>query len=246
MSNTHFISLPHRALFTVSGEDRKSFLQGLLSNDVTKSDPGHALYAAFLTPQGKFLFELFLAEQGDSLWLETETDRRADFVKRLSMYKLRSKVTIALADHLQTFAIVGPDAAKAVGLAAEAGAAAPSPAASSWSIPRLPAAGVRAWLPEGGQAALEAAGLSKGDSALWDAGRIALGLPDGSRDMVPDKAILLENGFDELHGVDWQKGCYLGQELTARTKYRGLIKKRLMPVEIDGAAPEAGATILLG
>ena len=74
---------------------------------------------------------------------------------------------------------------------------------------------------------------------------LSLGLPDGTRDMIVDKSILLESGFDELNGVDWNKGCYMGQELTARTKYRGLIKKRLMPVEIEGAVPEAGTPLIL-
>ncbi|MDR3439074.1 folate-binding protein [Telmatospirillum sp.] len=246
MTKTHFVSLDHRALLTITGDDRKTFLQGLVSNDVTKVDPAHALYGAFLTPQGKFLHEFFLAEQTDCLLLETETERRADFVKRLTMYKLRSKISIAAADHLRSFAIVGPDAASAVGLAAEVGAAGPFAGGLALVDPRLPEAGVRAWLPEGAETALAAAGLSPADKSLWDALRISLGLPDGSRDMVPDKAILLENGFDELHGVDWKKGCYLGQELTARTRYRGLIKKRLLPVDIAGPAPESGTPIFLG
>ncbi|HTT80545.1 MAG TPA: tRNA-modifying protein YgfZ, partial [Stellaceae bacterium] len=81
------------------------------------------------------------------------------------------------------------------------------------------------------------------DFAAYDRHRLALGVPDGSRDLVPEKSILLEAGFDELNGVDWQKGCYVGQELTARTKYRGLVKRRLFPVEIAGAPPAPGAII---
>ncbi len=77
------------------------------------------------------------------------------------------------------------------------------------------------------------------DAAAWDAHRLSLGLPDGSRDMEPDKTVLLEAGFDELHGVSWSKGCYMGQELTARTKYRGLVKRRLVPVAIAGPTPGA-------
>jgi hypothetical protein len=93
------------------------------------------------------------------------------------------------------------------------------------------------------RATLAGLGLAEADFAQWDRHRLALGIPDGSRDLVPEKSILLEAGFDELHGVDWQKGCYIGQELTARTKYRGLIKKRLFPVRIDGPAPEPGTII---
>jgi folate-binding protein YgfZ len=87
--------------------------------------------------------------------------------------------------------------------------------------------------------------LAEADFVAYDRHRLALGIPDGSRDMVPEKSILLECGFDELRGVDWQKGCYVGQELTARTKYRGLIKKRLFPVRIDGAVPAPGTVVTL-
>ncbi len=90
---------------------------------------------------------------------------------------------------------------------------------------------------------LAAAGLADAGSPAYDRRRLELGIPDGSRDLVVEKSILLESGFDELNGVDWQKGCYIGQELTARTKYRGLIKKRLMPVKIDGPAPPPGTIV---
>ena len=246
MNNGFFTPLAHRALISVGGEDRRTFLQGLVSNDVTKAGETTAIYGAFLTAQGKFLHDFILAERGETLLLEAESARRADFIKRLSLYKLRTKVTISPVDDLRVFAVVGDDAAKAFGLTEHAGIAAPFAGGVVFVDPRLPAAGLRAWLPEGGADALADAGFIAADAEQWDAHRIALGLPDGSRDMAPDKAILLENGFDELGGVDWKKGCYMGQELTARTKYRGLIKKRLMPVEIIGPAPEAGTPILLG
>src|SRR5207248_1243053 len=92
---------------------------------------------------------------------------------------------------------------------------------------------------------LTAAGIVEADFAAYDRHRLALGVPDGSRDLVIEKSILLESGFDELNGVDWAKGCYIGQELTARTKYRGLIKKRLFPVRIDGAPPAPGTILSL-
>jgi folate-binding protein YgfZ len=94
-------------------------------------------------------------------------------------------------------------------------------------------------------AALRADGLAAADFAAYDRLRLEAGVPDGSRDLAIEKAILLEAGFDELNGVDWQKGCYIGQELTARTKYRGLIKKRLMPVRIEGAVPPPGTPVML-
>ena len=246
MADLYYVPLAHRTLFSVTGEDRRSFLQGLVSNDVTKAAPDRTLYGAFLTPQGKFLHEFFLGERDEAFWLETETARRDDFVKRLSIYKLRSKVAIATAAGPHVFALLGGDAAAALGLPGETGATGPFAGGVVFVDPRLPAAGLRGWLPEGAEAALADAGFERADPPRWDAHRIRLGLPDGSRDLVPEKAILLENGFNELHGVDWDKGCYLGQELTARTKYRGLVRKRLIPVEIAGPAPTPGTPILLG
>lgn len=113
--------------------------------------------------------------------------------------------------------------------------------------PRLAAAGARAIVPaEGAASALEAAGFAAAPRTDYDRLRLSLGLPDGSRDLLVEKSILLENGFAELNGVDWDKGCYMGQELTARTRYRGLVKKRLMPVRIQGPAPAPGTPLLLG
>ena len=112
--------------------------------------------------------------------------------------------------------------------------------------PRLAALGARVILPrEQIGTVLSDADVSEADFAAYDRHRLALGVPDGSRDLLVEKSILLESGFDELNGVDWDKGCYIGQELTARTKYRGLIKKRLFPVQIDGLAPPPGTILSL-
>ena len=251
MTGTYFAPLAHRALIAVTGPDRRSFLQGLVSNDVERAAAGKAIWSAFLTPQGRFLHEFFLSEaawpgQAETLILEAEAARRADLVKRLSMYKLRSKATVATLDGFTVYAVWGDDAAQMIGLADEAGTAKSFAGGLAFVDPRLPEAGLRVWLPAGSESVLTAAGFAPGSIADWDARRIRLGLPDGSRDLVPEKAILLENGFDELGGVDWQKGCYMGQELTARTKYRGLVRKRLMPVVIDGPAPAPGTPITLG
>jgi folate-binding protein YgfZ len=245
MTDRFYVPLIHRGLIAVGGEDRRSYLQGLVSNDVAQLPDNRAMWSAFLTAQGKFLHEFFIAERNGTLLLETELERRADFIRRLSMYKLRSKVTIAAEDSgLEVFALIGDGAAEAAGLAD--GMSAPFAGGIVFADPRLAEAGLRAWLPAGARSALEAAGFSEATLERWDRLRMGLGLPDGSRDMEPEKAILLENGFDELHGVDWKKGCYLGQELTARTKYRGLIKKRLMPVDIAGPVPVPGTILMLG
>jgi len=241
MAALFYTPLSYRSLIKVGGEDRQTFLQGLVSADIPRADGGKALYGALLTPQGKFLHELFIAEHDDALWLETDSARRADFAKKLSMYKLRAKVTVAVDDSLSAYALWGEGMAEALGLAADAGGFG---GGLAFKDPRLADAGFRAWLPN--EEALLTAGFAKADFAVWDEARIRKGLPDGSRDLEPEKSLLLENGFDELYGVDFKKGCYMGQELTARTKYRALIKKRLLPVEITGPAPEPGTPITLG
>ena len=113
--------------------------------------------------------------------------------------------------------------------------------------PRLPALGARAFLPRTeAEAIAQATGFTAAPIEEFERLRVALGVPSGSRDLVPEKGILLENGFEELHAIDWDKGCYMGQELTARTRYRGLVRKRLLPVEIIGEAPAPGTALMLG
>ncbi len=247
MAQGHFARLDHRAVLAVNGEDSRSFLQGLISNDIAKAGAARALWAALLTPQGKFLHDLFVAERGDTLLLDAEAARIEDLRKKLSLYKLRAKVTLAPAPELTLWAAWGDGAAAAVGLAAEAGAAVEFGGGIAFVDPRLDAAGLRLMLPaETAAQTLAAIGLVEAPFAAWDEARILLGLPDGSRDLPVEKAILLENGFDELGGVDFKKGCYMGQELTSRTKHRGLVRKRLMPVLIDGPIPEPGTPVRLG
>ncbi len=247
MAENQFTRLSHRAVVEVGGEDRRSFLQGLISNDIAKAGAGRALWAAFLTPQGKFLHDLFVAERGEVLLLDVEAARAEEFRKKLSLYRLRAKVTLALAEGLAVWAALGDGVPAALGLDDAAGAAGEFAGGVAFVDPRLAAAGSRLLLPaDAAEAALAGAGLAAADFAAWDRARIRLGLPDGSRDLPVDKAILLENGFDELNGVDFTKGCYLGQELTSRTKHRGLVRKRLMPVAIDGPAPEPGTPVRWG
>jgi folate-binding protein YgfZ len=243
-----FYLLPEsRGLLAIAGEDKASFLQGLVSNDVDKAGPAQALYSAFLTAQGRFLHDFFLAEAGGSFYIDCEAGRREDLKRRLSLYKLRSKVTIADATASHAVALLfGDGALTRLGLGPEPGSAKPFAGGVAYVDPRLAALGARAVVPrEGAAAALEAAGFTAGDSAAYDRLRLSLGVPDGSRDLPVEKAILLENGFDELHAIDWNKGCYLGQELTARTRYRGLVRKRLLPVTIDGPTPAPGTPVML-
>ena len=233
--------LPPRRLLRISGEDRQTFLQGLVSNDVAKATPDRAIWSALLTAQGKFLHDFFITEHDGGYLLDAEAARIDDLKRRLSLYRMRARAAIEAVEGWTVAIAWGEDTLKALDLPDEAGAATPFGGGVAFTDPRLAGAGARLYLPDA--AALEAAGFTPGDPADYDRLRISLGLPDGSRDMQVEKAILLENGFDELHGVDWKKGCYVGQELTARTKYRGLIKKRLLPVGIAGPLPEPGAII---
>lgn len=221
--STGFVRLPNRAVLRLSGADRLSFLQGLVSNDVNAAAPGQAVYSCLLTPQGKFLHDFFLYADGESLLIECEADRRADLAQKLRMYKLRSKIEIAEAE-FSVFAVFG--------------AILDTPDTIQSTDPRTPTLGTRV-LARAGMPDLPAIPFETCDRL-----RISLAVPDGSRDMEVGKAILLENNIDLLNGVAWDKGCYTGQELTARTKYRGLIKKRLMPVKIAGTAPDAGTPLI--
>ena len=274
MSALRYAILEDRGVLALEGEDARAFLQGLVSNDVTKVNPSRAIHAALLTPQGKFLHDFFVAELAGAILLECEKARLPDLKRRLGLYKLRSKVT--LADRTDAFAVAAlfgedapgaqapqsndPAASQAPGLLfgrrspldalalpGEAGLGRGFAGGVVFADPRLAAAGARAIAPNDSlRAAAAEAGFAEASADAYDRARIALGLPDGSRDLEIEKAILLENGFDELNGIDWNKGCYMGQELTARTKYRGLVRKRLMPVAIEGPAPAFGTPVLLG
>ncbi len=248
MGGKTYVELGERGVLAVSGPDTRTFLQGLVSNDVQRVSPARAVYAALLTAQGRYLHDFFIAEIAGALCLDCEAARRDDLLRRLKMYKLRSKVT--LEDATQRFAVAampGVEALAPLNLAAEPGAAKETAGGTVFADPRLAAMGARAILPrESISLTLSGAGFSPGILSDYEALRLTLGLPDGSRDLVVEKSLLLENGFDELNGVDWKKGCYVGQELTARTKYRGLVKKRLLPVRIDGPLPAPGTEVKAG
>jgi len=247
MTKPSFAILESRAVLAIDGEDRVGFLQGLVSTDVETVSEKKAIHAAFLTAQGKYLHDFFIAAQGEAFLLDCEAARADDLLRRLSMYRLRSKVAIEMRPDFVVGAVFGEGAGAELELGEEAGTARLLGGGLVFVDPRLAAAGARAILPaDEAERVLADAGFDGTDAAAYDRSRLALGLPDGSRDLMPEKAILLENGFDELHGVDWDKGCFLGQELTARTHYRGLVKKRLMPVTVDGPLPAPGTPVMQG
>ncbi len=247
MDGPFFIAPEGRGLLTVEGDDRRAFLQGLISNDIERVDATGAIYAGFLTAQGRFLHDFFVVELEGRFFLDAEAPRLDDLKRRLSLYRLRSKVTLGVANQSHAVAVLyGAGALDTLRLPEEAGRVVPFAGGVAYSDPRFAALGARAVVPRDRLGAFAQAGFKPGTLADYDQLRIALGVPDGSRDLTVEKALLLENGFEELNGVDWKKGCYVGQELTARMKYRLLVRKRLMPVRIDGPPPPPGTPIMLG
>lgn len=232
---------PDRAFVRVAGNEAAEFLQGLISQDIQKITAEYSGYGALLTPQGKFLHDLFLTKTADGFLLECETERRDDLIMRLKRYRLRAKIDIAREDDLAVAVMWGEGVIANAELAETPGATAVDGARTTYVDPRITALGVRIIDTADSLSPPPSAEMSSLDA--YRAHRLALGVPEGSTDILVDRGFLLENGFDELNGVDWQKGCYVGQELTARTKYRGLVKRRLMPVRIEGASPESGAKI---
>ncbi len=240
-----YVLLSSRGVLSVSGDDQVAFLQGLVSNDVRSAAPDRVLFSAFLTPQGKYLHDFFIVHHGGSLLLECEAERSADLLKRLKIFRLRSKVDLADAGNAFTAAaVLAHDAPTLFGLPDRPGSAVPWGGGIAYVDPRLAAMGVRVLLPrDRAESELRALGLEPAGIDHYERLRLAQGVPDGSRDVAVEKATLLESNFDELNAIAWDKGCYMGQELTARTKYRGLVKRRLVPVDIDGPIPPSGTAI---
>ncbi len=205
-----------RTVLELTGADRVTFLQGLISNDISVLD-GRLVYAALLSPQGKYLADFFLTARGDAILMDLHRDLAPKIAQRLSMYKLRADVAIAATD-------------LAVGWGT---GDAPEGALSD---PRDPAMGWRHYATTP---------TVTGTPADYDALRVAHVVPDTLIELIPDQSYILEMGFERLHGVDFKKGCYVGQEVTARMKHKTELRKGLVQVEIDGAAP-VGTPIMAG
>lgn len=218
--------LPNRGLLFLKGTDLESFLQGIITNDVRKALAGEAIYAALLTPQGKYLFDFFLIPHEGGLILDTEADRLQDLQRRLMMYRLRSKVDISNVS--DDYTVYASDKA----LEGEK--------VICFADPRHKDLGFRSLFPK--STPFDGDLL---DFDAYDEKRLALGIADGSRDIDIEKTLILEANFEPLHGVNFEKGCYVGQELTARMKHRGKVRKRLIRVTIEGPVPAPDTPITL-
>lgn len=197
--------MTNRRLLRLSGADTKDFLQGLVTNDVAKLRSG-AVYAAILTPQGKYLADFFMIPEGDAVLLDVAESLGDMLVQRLTMYKLRADVTIETAElHLHRGLGTPPD--------------------DGFADPRAPDLGWRAYR----------ATEQTDDTVDWDAMRVAHQVPETMVELTPD-TFILEAGFERLNGVDFRKGCYVGQEVTARMKHKTELRKGLTQVIVEGQA----------
>ncbi|MBS0125109.1 YgfZ/GcvT domain-containing protein [Thetidibacter halocola] len=193
-----------RTVFQITGPDARHFLQGLVTNDVNRLDRG-MVYAAILTPQGKYLADFFLVPQGEAILLDVASDLAPGLMQRLGLYKLRSKVEISQTDRVVT---------RGLG----------TPPEGAFADPRHPSLG---WRGYDGQ---------PGEAADWDALRVAACVPETGVELTQD-TFILEAGFERLNGVDFRKGCYVGQEVTARMKHKTELRKGFVTVSVEGAAP---------
>ena len=224
-SDLSLIHLPNRAVIRISGTEKTSFVQGLITNDIHLLETQSSLYACMLTPQGKFLYEFFIFKDGDDFLFDTEKNRVEECLKRLTMYKLRAKVAIKIEADMQCFATFSQCAASDICI----------------EDPRHTQAGYRCYVAS--SAKLPAQTLS---FETYDAHRIKLGLPDGAQDMEVERSTMAEARMDQINGVSYKKGCYIGQEITARMHHRGLVKKELIPIQsLKDQFPESGENIII-
>jgi tRNA-modifying protein YgfZ len=241
------IVLQGHGVLAVEGEDRLAFLQGLLTNNVTHLSQTRALYAALLAPQGKVLFDFFLALEGETILIDVARSEADALLKRLALYKLRAKV--ALSDRSEDYAVialVGADAATHLKLEQSPGAAGRFHDAVAFVDPRHAGLGARLIVRrEKAEALISAIGLPTAEVLAYDELRMRLGIAEGA-EISREGLYPLEANFEALNGVDFKKGCYVGQELTARMKHKTELRKRLLPVLAETALPEPGEAILAG
>jgi folate-binding protein YgfZ len=225
-----FAALTSRAVIAVTGEDWRSFLQGQLTQNVETLAVGECRFGALLTPQGRLLFDMFVIGREDGCWLDVEADLRDALIQRLTIYKLRAKVQFE-ADDTPISAHPGESRDPNGGSAWVPAFAGMS---GVYRDPRLPELGWRGYGVE-----------AEGDDAAYDLHRLRLGVP-GPADWGSDRTYPIEANFDLLNGIDFRRGCFVGQETTSRMKRRGAVKNRMLPIAFDGPPPPFGAEVLNG
>jgi len=230
--------LPERGVVKVAGEDARKFLNGLLTTDIGGVTPERPAFAALLTPQGKIMVDMIVAEapaeDGGGFFIDCPRALAQTLVDRLNFYKLRAKLVIE-------------DLSAALGVMGIWDGAARTEDGLCYADPRLPDLGTRAILPS--HLAAEAAadlGAPLVEDKEYDAHRIALGAPRGGLDFQYNDAFPHEADMDQLNGIDFEKGCYIGQEVVSRVEHRGTARKRVVPVTFQDFAAEAGVAVKVG
>ena len=237
MTETRMALLPDRGVVAVTGEDAEKLLQGVITNDMGLLKTQPAIHAGLLTPQGKILFEFFVVKTADGFRLETAKDKAAELAGRLNLYKLR--VAAEIKDVSADYTVS----------AFWAGAYNPHPERKPpliFTDPRLPEMGGRELVTIGSDWALGGEGAITATQEDYHAHRIALGVPEGGRDYVFGDTFPHEALFDQLHGVSFEKGCYVGQEVVSRMENRGTARKRVVPIVGEGPLPSSGVEIAAG
>ncbi|MAZ02644.1 MAG: glycine cleavage system protein T [Sneathiella sp.] len=245
MSDLSITALKNRTILALTGKDVWDFLQNLVTNDMKMVNEAQCLYAALLTAQGKFLHDFIIIKQGETFMIDCATERKDDLIRRLTLYKLRSDVTLTETAS-QVFAVYGDGAYKSANLPEKAGTVIQNGNDLYLVDPRNANLGVRIITTADFNAADDFPAATVKDEGSYEAHRLYLGIPEGGQDIIPEKNFLLEANFEELNGVSFTKGCYVGQELTARTKHRAKIKKRLLRVLFDGSLEPGDAITLDG
>ena len=235
-SHGHYARSDDASFIIVSGAETIEFLQSILTANIATMPIGGCRPAALLTPQGRILIDILVYRPSPSeIYLQTDNARSADLLARLRRYRLRRPVNLEPSDDMQLTLWWGYDGT----CAPEDPRIFPDPRHADLGC-RIVSSGVSpdTDLPP----ALDKAKAVAYDN--WHARRIAQAIPEGSVDLQPERALMLEAGLDKLAAVDFEKGCYIGQEVTARTHYRGLVKRRLMPIHCDGPPPAPGSNII--
>jgi folate-binding protein YgfZ len=228
--------LPDRGVVKIAGIDARKFLNGLVTADMAKVTPARPCYAALLTPQGKIIDDFIVAEAADGgFLLDCPRTLAPALVERLAFYKLRAKVTLENQSEILGVMAIWDGVAPIL----------PSPTSggSYYSDPRLPELGLRCILPPPPADAAAAVGAELVDAAAYQTYRIALGVPCGGPDFGYGDAFPHEADMDQLHGVDFQKGCFIGQEVVSRMEHRGTARTRVVPIAHGGGAPAVGTTV---
>jgi len=245
-SHTKISVLEDRAILSMSGADKRNFLQGIITNDINRVADGSAIYSYLLNAQGRFVYDLFISQYEDTLLIDCEADRKGELLKHLNFRKLKSDVLIEdVSTSLRVTAFFSDGPLDPLDLDLDSpGCARRFADGVLYVDPRTPAMGVRGMLSTANISCLaEERNLVPVDDREYQSRRIWLGLPDSARDMEANRALPLEYCADLLNAIDWDKGCYTGQELTARLKHQSLIKRRLALLSIEGAPPAPGEAV---